>query len=73
MGPEGLIQAGLLILIATPVARVMFTLVAFVLERDRVYVGITLAVLSILVYSWRRCGCRRTFTSEVLHPKRRSR
>ena len=49
--PEALIQVGLLILIATPVARVIFSLVAFVLERDRAYVAITLAVLAILVYS----------------------
>ena len=49
--PEAVIQLGLLILIATPVARVIFSLVGFVLERDRVYVAITLAVLAILVYS----------------------
>jgi uncharacterized membrane protein len=49
--PEAVIQLGLLILIATPVARVIFSLVGFVLERDRVYVAITLAVLAILAYS----------------------
>jgi uncharacterized membrane protein len=50
-GPLATIQIGLLILIATPVARVVFSLVAFGLERDRVYVGITLVVLAILAYS----------------------
>lgn len=46
-----IIQLGLLILIATPVARVAFSVVAFTLERDRLYVGITLVVLAVLVFS----------------------
>ncbi len=46
-----IIQLGLLILIATPVARVAFSVVAFALGRDRLYVGITLVVLAILVFS----------------------
>lgn len=46
-----LILIGLLVLIATPVARVTFSLVAFSLERDRIFVWITAAVLAILVYS----------------------
>jgi uncharacterized membrane protein len=50
-GPEAVIQLGLLILISVPVARVILALVGFALERDRVYVAITLAVLAILVYS----------------------
>jgi uncharacterized membrane protein len=45
------IQIGLLILIATPIARVVFSIAAFGLERDRLYVGITLVVLAILTYS----------------------
>lgn len=45
------IQVGLLLLIATPVARVVFSLAAFALERDRVYVAVTLVVLVILAYS----------------------
>jgi uncharacterized membrane protein len=49
--PEALILAGLLILIATPVARVVFSLVAFALERDRVYVAVTAIVLLTLLYS----------------------
>ena len=49
--PQGLILAGLLILIATPVARVVFSLVAFAMERDRVYVVVTLIVLIVLLYS----------------------
>jgi uncharacterized membrane protein len=49
--PLALILAGLLLLIATPVARVVFALVAFALEHDRAYVVITAIVLAILIYS----------------------
>jgi uncharacterized membrane protein len=49
--PEKLIEIGLLVLIATPVARVALSLAAFVVERDRMYVWFTLAVLAVLVYS----------------------
>ena len=49
--PKGIILAGLLILIATPVARVVFSLVAFAMEHDRAYVAITLMVLLVLLYS----------------------
>ena len=43
-------QLGLVLLIATPVLRVGFTLVAFAIQRDRTYVLITLIVLVILMY-----------------------
>lgn len=46
-----IIQLGLLVLIATPVARVIFSLVGFLLERDWVYVAITFIVLIILFIS----------------------
>jgi len=42
---------GLLLLIATPIARVAFSVVAFLVERDRVYVLITIIVLALLVLS----------------------
>ena len=48
---RGVIQLGLLILIATPVARVAFSVVAFALERDRLYVIVTLIVLAVLTFS----------------------
>ena len=48
---RGIIQLGLLILIATPVARVAFSVVAFALERDRLYVVVTLIVLAVLIFS----------------------
>jgi uncharacterized membrane protein len=48
---RGLIQFGLLLLLATPVARVAFSIVAFALQRDRLYVVVTLIVMSVLLYS----------------------
>jgi len=48
---RGVIQFGLLLLIATPVARVAFSVVAFALEHDRTYVIVTLIVLALLLYS----------------------
>jgi len=49
--PLATIQIGLLLLVATPVARVVFCIAAFAAERDRMYVGFTLLVLAILTYS----------------------
>ena len=48
---RAIIQLGLLLLIATPVARVAFSAVAFAIERDYLYVWITLFVLAVLLYS----------------------
>jgi uncharacterized membrane protein len=48
---RGIIQLGLVLLIATPVARVAFAVVAFALEKDRMYVIFTLIVLIILLLS----------------------
>jgi uncharacterized membrane protein len=48
---RAVIQLGLLLLIATPIARVAFSLVAFGMERDRIYVVVTTIVLIILLYS----------------------
>jgi uncharacterized membrane protein len=50
MQSKAIVQLGLLLLIATPVARVAFTLVAFVLQRDRTYVAVTALVLALLLY-----------------------
>lgn len=49
--PRSLIQLGLLLLIATPIARVAFSVAAFAVERDRMYVAITLIVLTVLILS----------------------
>lgn len=51
--PSGraIIQLGLLLLIGTPIARVLFSAIAFMRERDYLYVVFTLAVLGVLLYS----------------------
>ncbi len=48
---RGLIQLGLLLLVATPVTRVALSAGVFALQRDRRYVVITLIVLTVLLYS----------------------
>lgn len=48
---QGIIQFGLLLLIATPVARVAFSIWGFVEEHDRMYVIFTTIVLAVLLYS----------------------
>ena len=48
---RGIIQFGLLLLIATPIARVAFSIFGFAAEKDRMYVAFTLLVLLILLYS----------------------
>ncbi len=48
---QGLIELGLLLLISTPVARVAFSILAFALQRDLLYVMVTAFVLSVLVFS----------------------
>jgi uncharacterized membrane protein len=51
LDPYSIIQLGFLILLATPVARVGFSLFLFASERDRLYVYLTGAVLVILLFS----------------------
>jgi uncharacterized membrane protein len=48
---RGLIQLGLVLLIATPVVRVALSLAGFVRERDKLYCIFTLVVLITLVLS----------------------
>lgn len=48
---DSIIQLGLLVLIATPVARVAFCIVGFAHQKDRLYVVISSSVLAILLYS----------------------
>ena len=47
---RGIIQFGLLLLIATPVARVAYLIYAFALQKDRVYAMVALTVLLLLAY-----------------------
>ncbi|MBN9284809.1 MULTISPECIES: DUF1634 domain-containing protein [Flavobacterium] len=51
LNPNEIIQFGVLALIATPILRVLFSLFAFILEKDKLYIGITLIVLCILMTS----------------------
>ncbi len=46
-----IIQLGILLLIATPISRVIFSVVGFLFEKDYLYVVISLIVLGIITYS----------------------
>ncbi len=48
---RGIIQLGMLLIVAVPVLRVAFSVWAFAQERDWLYVAITLLVLAILCFS----------------------
>src|SRR4029077_16409705 len=48
---RAIIQLGLLLLIATPIARVVLSIIGFVRQRDGSYVLVTLIVLFLLLYS----------------------
>ena len=48
---QSIIQFGILLLVATPIARVVLSLFGFAVERDRTYVFITAIVLSVLILS----------------------
>lgn len=51
LDPLAIMQLGLLLLIATPVARVLFAVFAFMMERDWMYVIISLIVFAVLIAS----------------------
>jgi uncharacterized membrane protein len=48
--PLAIIQFGLILLIATPIARVLFSLLGFIVERDWMYVAVTALVLTLLLF-----------------------
>jgi len=48
---SSVIELGILLLIATPVVRVVFCVVGFARQRDRLYVAVSGLVLAILIYS----------------------
>jgi len=50
------LDLGILLLIATPIARVAFAVVAFARERDRLYVAISATVLAVLLWGMLRGG-----------------
>ena len=49
--PRSAIQFGLLLLIATPIARVAFSVIAFAVARDKLYLALTLVVFTVLIWS----------------------
>jgi uncharacterized membrane protein len=47
---RSVIQLGIIVLVATPVIRVLFSVLAFWVQKDRLYVSITIVVFGILMY-----------------------
>jgi uncharacterized membrane protein len=48
---RSIIQIGIMLLIATPILRVVFSAIGFVIEKDYLYIFITLIVLGIIFFS----------------------
>ncbi len=46
-----LIQLGVVMLIATPIARILFSIWAFLIEKDYLYVTLTVIVLGVILFS----------------------
>ena len=46
-----IIQLGVVLLIATPIIRIAFSVIAFLIEKDYLYVFITLLVLGVILFS----------------------
>lgn len=46
-----IIQLGVAVLLATPITRIAFSVLAFAMEKDRMYVIITLIVLAVICFS----------------------
>lgn len=51
LSPFSVIELGVLMLLATPVSRVAFSIFLFAAERNRTYVYVTLGVLLLLLFS----------------------
>ncbi|WP_121809569.1 DUF1634 domain-containing protein [Mucilaginibacter kameinonensis] len=49
--PKGIVQFGVMVLIATPVLRIALSLLGFALEKDKLYVIITTIVLCVMLFS----------------------
>ncbi|MDB4923237.1 DUF1634 domain-containing protein [Mucilaginibacter sp.] len=48
---KGIIELGVVVLIITPILRIAFSLVGFIIEKDKLYTWITLTVLAIMMAS----------------------
>jgi len=53
---SAILDLGILLLVATPICRVIFAVIAFAMERDRLYVAISLTVLAVLLFGMLRGG-----------------
>ena len=49
---QAVVALGLIMLILTPILRVAVSIVAFAIERDRVFIAVTSAVLAVLLISF---------------------
>jgi uncharacterized membrane protein len=47
-----LIQLGLLVLVATPIVRIVFSVFGYLLEKDYLYVTITAVVLAVILWNF---------------------
>ena len=52
LNPRSIIQLGLVLLIATPVARVVFCVIGFARQRKPLYIFVSVLVLAVLLYSF---------------------
>jgi len=48
---KGIVQFGVMVLIATPILRIALSLLGFALEKDKLYVFITTIVLCVMLFS----------------------
>jgi uncharacterized membrane protein len=48
---KGIIQLGVVVLILTPILRIFFSLIGFIIEKDRLYTAITMIVLCVMMFS----------------------
>ncbi len=53
---SAIVELGILLLVATPICRVIFAVIAFAIERDRLYVAISLTVLAVLLLGMLHSG-----------------
>lgn len=53
---SAIVMVGLLLLVATPICRVIFAVIAFVWEKDRLYIAVSLIVLAVLLFGMVRSG-----------------
>jgi uncharacterized membrane protein len=51
---SSILAVGILLLVGTPICRVIFAVFAFALERDRLYAAISLTVLAVLLFGMLR-------------------